>query len=525
MKISNISYGFLLILLMLISCEEDSEQSSNKVEELQITYIIHSITSVNTNDGSIDITVTGGVSPYDYVWSTGATSEDLDNIGMGNYIVQVTDKTGDLIEKSIHVDEDNLVYRPLSAGYEISLITSLRDHDGSIKMLPDGGKEPYSYRWSTGDTLNTIDNLTIGEYAVTITDMLNQTAEKNISLDDGLLIYKEPINADDGWSVSHIYDYVKNKEYLIDALKRFRIDHEKIHSMLISVDNKLILEEYYPGLDSQGNYHDYNRFTPHEVQSASKSYRSALIGIAIHNGFIQNKDVPIIDLLPNYSNLIINGKENILLKHVLSMSSGLEWNEWYGTPNSLYEMYELPYDQWFSYVLSKPLENTPGTYWEYHSGASMMLNEMVSNAIDTDINTFVKQYFADQIESTYSQGFGNPIGVNSVPRDMLKLGQIYLNDGKWKENQIISKEWVDKSFERLFYVSENNAYYGYQWWSRDLTTNQGTYECNYAWGNGGQYIMVIKELNLVAVFTGEAFNTFAPKPFEIMENYVIPAME
>ncbi|UCE92905.1 MAG: hypothetical protein JSV73_08760, partial [Flavobacteriaceae bacterium] len=114
--------------------------------------------------------------------------------------------------------------------------------------------------------------------------------------------------------------------------------------------------------------------------------------------------------------------------------------------------------------------------------------------------------------------------AKKLPRDMLKLGMIYLNNGKWKEEQIISENWVQKSLQPQFDVPEVGARYGYQWWIRNLNTSNSSYKCQYASGNGGQFIMIVKELNLVVVFTGGNFGG-GGHAFEIMLKHILPAFE
>jgi CubicO group peptidase (beta-lactamase class C family) len=115
--------------------------------------------------------------------------------------------------------------------------------------------------------------------------------------------------------------------------------------------------------------------------------------------------------------------------------------------------------------------------------------------------------------------------AKKLPRDMAKLGAIYLNKGLWKGSQIVSEEWVERSLESKFNVPEVGANYGYQWWSRNLLASNGiSYKCNYASGNGGQFIMIIKELNLVAIFTGGNFSG-GGYAYQIMQKHILPSFE
>ncbi len=331
--------------------------------------------------------------------------------------------------------------------------------------------------------------------------------------------YTIPNSTNDGWDTSDIGVLLPNENKIYDGIDEIRKgNYKEIHSVLLSINNHLVFEEYFSGTNSFGEFIAYNKNVSHELQSVNKSFRGAMIGIAIDQGIIANDQVPLKDFFPELSYLSTGGKEHILLENFLSMSSGLEWSE--GT--DLSGFYGTPFETAHTYVLSKTLENTPGTTFEYNTGASFVLNRIIMNSINTDFSVFAKDYYSDLVESRALPGTGEPLDFRNTPRDMLKLGQVYVNDGKWKDNQVISKAWVEESTKVKFNVSSNSSY-GYQWWIRDFSTGANTYHCFYAAGFGGQYIFVIKELGLVAVFTGGNFNSNMTIPYEIMENYILPA--
>jgi CubicO group peptidase (beta-lactamase class C family) len=332
--------------------------------------------------------------------------------------------------------------------------------------------------------------------------------------------YKIPEVVNDGWGVQSINEILNNFQSVYDGLDEIRKgNYEEIHSMLLAIDNNLVFEEYFKGVNSFGQLIDYNMTTLHELQSVNKSFRGAMVGIAIDKGFIDNDQVPLYNFFPDLDYLSKNGKEDILLEHFLGMSSGLEWDE----SKDLAGFYGNSFDNAHTYVLSKPLKSTPGTVFEYNTGASFVLNKIIINSINIGFEEFARNNYSVLIESNALPGTGRPLDFRNTPRDMLKLGQVYLNDGKWKNTQVISQAWVDKSTQVHINASATNSY-GYQWWIREFNIGSNTYNCFYAAGFGGQYIFVIKELNLVAVFTGGNFNSNSP-PIEIMEDYILTAFE
>ena len=337
--------------------------------------------------------------------------------------------------------------------------------------------------------------------------------------------YTIPVSDNDGWPTLSIDSVMNNKDLALEAVDKVRWgNYSEIHSIVLAVDGKLVLDTYFPGTNSFGQFIEFDRFTPHELHSSSKTFRSALIGIAIEKGYLSGEDATMASIFPELSYLSQGGKENILLEHILTMSSGLEWDEASPAPNSLSEMYNLPsYNDWYDYVLSKPLVADPGSTFVYNTGASLVLNKILVEHAEPALFPFVETNYTDLVESDEEFGGGFPLASEARPREMAKLGQIYVNDGKWKNTQVISPAWIQKSITPALTVSSTYDY-GYQWWLRDIETSNHTYSSYSAIGFGGQYIIVIKELDLVAVFTGGNFQT-EDKVMEIMSNYILPAFE
>ena len=343
-------------------------------------------------------------------------------------------------------------------------------------------------------------------------------------------LYKTPEQDDDGWEVASLDTSNSKFQKIFDGIDAIRYGtYTEVHSCLIVHKGKFVFEIYFPGHNSNGTFINFNRFIKHEVQSASKSFRSALIGIAIDKGFISGVDKKLYSFFPEYSHLNNEQKQEITLEDVLTMSSGLNWDEWSysfsDSRNTLSTMYSLPYNNWLGYVLSRPVQYEHGTQFVYNTGASIMLNNIIVNSINTSFSNFVRQYYSSLLDSRELPGVGSPLGATTLPRDMAKLGFVFLNDGKWKDTRVVSKEWIEKSIQKKFQFSSGEGY-GYQWWLRTFQTPTNSYESFYAAGNGGQFIIIIKELELVIVFTGGHFgSSLMQKPLEIVSNNIIPAFQ
>jgi CubicO group peptidase (beta-lactamase class C family) len=211
------------------------------------------------------------------------------------------------------------------------------------------------------------------------------------------------------------------------------------------------------------------------------------------------------------------------------MSSGIEWDETGvaagNTDNSLARMYNLPLGDWTGYVLSQPMAYDPGAVYVYNTGASIMLADIVQRASGMLFVNFVHDFMQEPMEMTRLPGVGFTTGATILPRDLARLGQVYLRRGLWKDTRIVSESYVDDSFvERQ--VPGPGLGYGYQWWMRTLKTDQASYRVRYASGNGGQFIIVVDELDAVIVFTGGSWGMIRMNQvFPLVESHVLPMLE
>lgn len=323
---------------------------------------------------------------------------------------------------------------------------------------------------------------------------------------------------------------------------------KQVHSMLIYRNDKLVYEEYFPGFDYQwdapyyrGEYVLWNRDRKHNIMSCSKSIVSACFCIAIEEGFIKDVHQSIFDYLPDHQQYKTGGKENITIEHLLTMTSGLQWNEWnapHGTAaNDIDRLYFECADDPVACVLERPLVSEPGQSFTYNGGGIITLGEILRNATGMSIVEFAAKYLFDHlgIDSTYWAEFPNGIveaagGLQMTPRSMLKLGVCYLNGGKWNGKQVVTADWVARSSRdynnnsgiRLPIEDSGKNGYGYTWWTSTVGRGRHKTHMYRANGWGGQVIMVLPELEMVVVFTGGNY-TQRSKLFKILEKYILPA--
>ena len=287
------------------------------------------------------------------------------------------------------------------------------------------------------------------------------------------------------------------------------IDSYPINAEVIVKDG-VIVDEYY-----KDGYDQNSVFT---LQSTSKSVTSALIGIAIDKGYIPSVNEPISTYFPQILESGSEYKSQITIWNLLTHTTGLNasdtvnWNEW------------LASDNWVNYVLERPATSRPGTVFSYFTGNTHLLSAIIQQATGKTAYEFGEEYLFDPLDmdsvecSTDPQGIsdgGNGFAMNVY--DMAKFGELYLNNGNWNGEQIISEQWVKDSTTLQFDRSSGSADYGYQWWVR--TFGENNHPAYFAQGHYGQYIFVVPDLDLVVAITSH-YEGSTSVYWQIMNNIV-----
>ncbi len=299
-----------------------------------------------------------------------------------------------------------------------------------------------------------------------------------------------------------------------------------VSSLLLVKDGKLAYEYYGLGMNVDQLHVNY---------SITKSITSALVGIAHKEGLLDNIDQPILPFVNTFNSI---GNENewkrsITIEQVLQMRSGIEWDEVthnYGSPqNSTTGL--INSTDWIKHVLDKPMAEAPGLSYNYNSGCTILLSGLIESVSGRSAEEYAQQQLFSQLGikkydwQNGSNGLTNTgFGLSLRPRDMAKFGLLYLNEGQWQGNQIIDKDWIQRSWTP-YSQFENGFGYGYQWKMFPFTIRGNTVPVPYANGHGNQYIFVVKELDLIVVITSENFDRQPSFIGKILTEYVFASAE
>jgi len=290
-----------------------------------------------------------------------------------------------------------------------------------------------------------------------------------------------------------------------------------ISSLLIQQDGELLEEEYFGSM---------NAGRTHNIKSASKSILSILVGIAIDKDYLEGVDQPIGEFFPEYfeSNPDLL-KEAITIGNLLTMRSGLS-----STSRSNYGRWVIS-DNWVKYKLNRPLTGRPGIDRNYSTGNTHLLSVILTRASGMSTRAFANKYLFDPMDIQLGGWDRDPqgyyLGGNNMafrPRDMVKIGELMMNMGSYNGQQIISPEWIVESVKPVTGRRPGVINYGYLWFRRQSAGQ----EMVYAYGNGGQYILIIPEIEAVITVTtrigASGTRSYRRELFRMFDNTIVPGL-
>ena len=286
------------------------------------------------------------------------------------------------------------------------------------------------------------------------------------------------------------------------------------------------------GIKFEKYFNSYKKDSLHQIQSQTKSIVALLMGIAIDEGYVSSENEPVSKYYPEYFNNADKLKSTVTIRDLLTMSAGFTWEEMipFNDPrNDNINMYNS--NDWLSYALSRSMAQKPFTGFKYNSGCPMIVAGIIEKATKIKLEEFAARYLFEPLGiKRYnwlkdSTGFCHAGGgLFLSPMDMMKIGIMVMNNGKWEKQQIVSESWIRKAISSYLPTSFDTSTYGYFWWIRDMKTGGGkTTRVISAEGAGGQRLSIFPEYQLIIAFTERNYSTPQVSPVFITES-ILPVL-
>lgn len=350
-----------------------------------------------------------------------------------------------------------------------------------------------------------------------------------------------PLTLDDGWPIDKPENVGLDGARLCGIGARLKATNANVHAIVIVRRGKLVFEQYFSGYDDpwgvpDGQF-DFDATTKHDMRSVSKSVTSLLLGIAIDRKLIAGVDESVVKFFPEFAALKTPGWDSITLRNLLTMSSGIKWDEnlpWTDPRNDEPHLGQDPDP--IRYVLAKPIAAPPDAVWNYNGGGTDLLGSVIERVSGKPFDVFAREALfqplgiTDWEWKTYRNGkFSPAAGLQLRPRDAAKIGQLVLNRGNWSGQQIVPAAWIGQSiaprFQAIGYFG-GLFFYGYQWWLGRTLSGDKEVTWIAAVGLGGQRIFIVPDLDLVVMTTAGLYAS--PRQgnaaLDILYSFVIPSV-
>lgn len=348
----------------------------------------------------------------------------------------------------------------------------------------------------------------------------------------GTSAWRAPLMLDDGWETDAPapsgFDTKQLDALLARLLQSDDAGTPQVQSLLIAHRGRLVVERYFHGFDAD---------RPHDSRSAAKTFAPLLVGLAMAQSKAFTPTTLLRDILPTYNDAFGTDprKSRITVENLMTMTSGLACDDGDDTSPGSEDAMQSQHAQpdWYRYTLALPMVGEPGSDKAVYCSAGInLLGAVVAKATGTWLPDFFRRTVGDPLQmrdyhinlmpsgDAYLAG-----GIYLRPRDMLKLGQLYLDGGQWHGRRVVDPDWVEAS------TTEHSAFaadhrYGYGWHLHTMTAGGHAYREYAAEGNGGQFVIVVPELKLVVGIQAGNYGDFATwySLQDLVPQYVIPAL-
>jgi len=328
----------------------------------------------------------------------------------------------------------------------------------------------------------------------------------------------------DGWQSSSPEQQGMSSQMLAELFKTIKQRQLNLYSLLIIRNGYIVAEANKGNIDNL-----------YPIFSSTKSITSALVGIAINRGLLQSEEQKVYPLL-DHNKLLLRGdfKSQLTIKHLLSMSCAFTWPEielGYNNPdNPLFKMMQQTH--WSNFVLQQSMLEPPGQRFNYNSGCTQLLMAMIDKALHNNNQGSTADFAQSQlftplgITAAHYNWQRTPLGIlngssgfSMKPRDMAKIGYLYLKGGHWQGQQLVAKSWVDQAVEahlKLTWQGFISPFYGLGWYIQPFGFHSLGYQ--------GQYIFVIPEQQMVVVVTANLKPQNIDAPIALVRDGILPAV-
>jgi CubicO group peptidase (beta-lactamase class C family) len=319
---------------------------------------------------------------------------------------------------------------------------------------------------------------------------------------------------------------------LCAVLTDFAAEAANFHGLVIERHGTVVAQAYRQGKDRSvyslfAHTTSFNAGERHDMRSISKSITSLLWGIAQAQGKTPPLDTPVLALYPDLTQLKGQGREKVTLRHLLTMSSGLAWNE-PNAYNSANDELGLYWRSQARYLFDRPMAEPAGTRFNYNGGGTAILAQILASRTGMPLQDYARIHLFEPLGITDWEWMndvrGRPLafsGLRMRPADLARIGRMMLQRGQWQGRQIVPAAWLNDA-TNPHVATGDGLQYGYQWWLGSTAGAGHVYRWSAGFGNGGQRLYMVPELDLVVVITAGEYNqaSIGPRSAHLLRQVV-----
>jgi CubicO group peptidase (beta-lactamase class C family) len=325
-----------------------------------------------------------------------------------------------------------------------------------------------------------------------------------------------PADIGDGWNIATPAAEGLDAAALNRSINALFDAPLNLHAVLVQRHGRLVAETYQGGKDRSvyalvSTRQSFGPAVKQDVRSIGKSVTSLLYGIALDEGRVPAMSTPVLAAYPALADLATPEKNRITIDDLLNMANGLRWQEGGSGVNDELRLYwknDIP-----RYVLSHGVATAPNTAFNYNGGGTAILADLITRGAEQPLDAYARRRLFGPLGirdwEWVADMHGRPMAFNGLrlrPRDLLKIGRLVLDDGRWQGRQVVPAAWIQQSLQPRFTTEVRNYRYGHQWWSGVASWKGKPMPWFAGFGNGGQRLYLVPDLDLAIVTTAGAYD-------------------